>query len=116
MAATLAASTPRRSKIDEEDDEDPHSDNIPPSNASRIIEHLDGSDDEGGDTAGRKAATLARAPSVIDLDKESSDEGPAAVANSKETNKIDETNKAKRGRIQSHESIRNMLMSMQIAL
>jgi hypothetical protein len=105
-AAPSVASSLRAGSVENlaNDKGDGRSRSVAPSNASRIVEPTNGSDDEEGDAAGN-AATPARAQSVIDIDEESSVEGPAA----------EESDKAERGMIQRHESIGNVLMSTQIA-
>jgi len=78
----LVASSSRHTvEIEEVEDEDSHSRNVSPSNASQLIESLDGSDDDGVEVVGRKRV---RSSSVANIDDDSSEE-------------VEETDKAEHG-------------------
>ena len=72
--------------MEEVEDEDHHSCNVSPSNASQLIESADGSED---DDIGIVSGTRARALSVININNDSSEE----------VSEVEETDKAERGMI-----------------
>lgn len=103
-----APSSPRRSvSIEEVDDADARSSNVPPSHASRVVESSDGSNVEGNGAVRRKRQM--RASSVINLNNGSSDEEPVG----------NETAEAERGMNLRHKSIGkhvDIKLSIQLAL
>lgn len=84
--SSVSGSLRRSVEMEEVEDEDNHSTNIPPSNVSRFIESSDESNnDEDGFVGGKRV----RASSPINIDDDSS-EGVSAV---------EETDEAERGKI-----------------
>lgn len=100
--SSVSGSLRRSVEMEEVEDEDSHSSNIPPSNASRFIESSDENDNNEDEFVGGKRA---RASSVINIDDGSSEGAPA----------VEETDEAERGRIMNLLVIDRMLTSIQIA-